>query len=340
MIEELHQNFLYYLEHQKVIYKRYIWGKINHNDKLIGLVGARGVGKTTYILQYLESLDIPLHKKLYISADSVEVLEYSLLDIAKRFSVLGGEVLAIDEIHKYKNFERELKQIYDMFDLKVIFSGSSAIKLEHAKADLSRRAVIYRMNGLSYREFLEVKLGISLQSYSLEEILNNHLEIAYTIKKELKPLEHWQEYLNYGFYPFYFQEKSTYSLKLKETINTVIETDIPSIFTIKYESIINLKKLVKLICQSEPFKINIKELSAKIGTDRDTLYLYMNYLHRGKILNILRSKSKGDNIFLKPDKIYLNNPNLNHTYCTNSKIGAMRESFFANQLQVEREVSF
>jgi len=339
MIEELHQNFLFYLEHQKVIYKRYIWEKINHNDKLIGLVGARGVGKTTYILQYLESLDIPLHKKLYISADSVEVLEYSLLDIAKRFSVLGGEVLAIDEIHKYKNFERELKQIYDMFDLKVIFSGSSAIKLEHAKADLSRRAVIYRMNGLSYREFLEVKLGISLQSYSLEEILNNHLEIAYTIKKELKPLEHWQEYLNYGFYPFYFQEKSTYSLKLKETINTVIETDIPSIFTIKYESIINLKKLVKLICQSEPFKINIKELSAKIGTDRDTLYLYLNYLYRGKILNILRSKSKGDNIFLKPDKIYLNNPNLNHTYCTNSKIGAMRESFFANQLQVERDVS-
>jgi len=339
MLEELHQNFLFYLEHQKVIYKRYIWEKINHNDKLIGLVGARGVGKTTYILQYLESLDTPLHKKLYISADSLEVLEYSLLDIAKRFSILGGEVLAIDEIHKYKNFERELKQIYDMFDLKVIFSGSSAIKLEHAKADLSRRAVIYRMNGLSYREFLEVKLGIRLQSYSLEEILNNHLEIAYTIKKELKPLEHWQEYLNYGFYPFYFQEKSTYSLKLKETINTVIETDIPSIFTIKYENIINLKKLVKLICQSEPFKINIKELSAKIGTDRDTLYLYMNYLHRGKILNILRSKSKGDNIFLKPDKIYLNNPNLNHAYCTNSKIGTVRESFFANQLQVERDVS-
>jgi len=339
MLEELHQNFLFYLEHQKVIYKRYIWEKINHNDKLIGLVGARGVGKTTYILQYLESLDTPLHKKLYISADSLEVLEYSLLDIAKRFSILGGEVLAIDEIHKYKNFERELKQIYDMFDLKVIFSGSSAIKLEHAKADLSRRAVIYRMNGLSYREFLEVKLGIRLQSYSLEEILNNHLEIAYTIKKELKPLEHWQEYLNYGFYPFYFQEKSTYSLKLKETINTVIETDIPSIFTIKYESIINLKKLVKLICQSEPFKINIKELSAKIGTDRDTLYLYMNYLNRGKILNILRSKSKGDNIFLKPDKIYLNNPNLNYAYCTNSKIGTVRESFFANQLQVERDVS-
>jgi len=339
MIEQLHQNFLQYLENQKINYRRYIWQEINHNDKLIGIVGARGVGKTTYILQYLESLEIPLYKKLYISADSFEVLESSLLEIAKIFSALGGEILAIDEIHKYKNFERELKQIYDMLSLKVIFSGSSAIELEHAKADLSRRAVMYRMNGLSYREFLEVKLGIELKSYSLEEILENHLEIGYVIKKELNPLEHWKEYLQYGFYPFYFQEKTTYSIKLKETINTVIETDIPSIFSIRYESIINLKKLVTLICQSEPFKINIKELSAKIGTDRDTLYLYMNYLHRGKILNILRSKTKGDNIFLKPDKIYLNNPNLNYAYCKESKIGTVRESFFANQLQLSYDVS-
>jgi predicted AAA+ superfamily ATPase len=226
-----------------------------------------------------------------------------------------------------------------MLKLKVIFSGSSAIELEHAKADLSRRAVMYRMNGLSYREFLEVKLGIELSSYSLEELLENHLEIGYKIKKELNPLEHWKEYLQYGFYPFYFQEKSTYGIKLKETINTVIETDIPSIFSIKYESIVNLKKLVTLICKSEPFKINIKELSAKIGTDRDTLYLYMNYLHRGKILNILRSKTKGDNIFLKPDKIYLNNPNLNYAYCKESKIGTIRESFFANQLQLNHDIS-
>jgi predicted AAA+ superfamily ATPase len=339
MIEQLHQNFLQYLENQEISYRRYIWNEINHNDRLIGLVGARGVGKTTYMLQYLNSLELPLHKKLYISADSFEVLESSLLEIAKEFSKLGGEVLAIDEIHKYKNFERELKQIYDMLKLKVIFSGSSAIELEHAKADLSRRAVMYRMNGLSYREFLEVKLGIELPSYSLEELLENHLEIGYKIKKELNPLEHWKEYLQYGFYPFYFQEKSTYGIKLKETINTVIETDIPSIFSIKYESIVNLKKLVTLICKSEPFKINIKELSAKIGTDRDTLYLYMNYLHRGKILNILRSKTKGDNIFLKPDKIYLNNPNLNYAYCKESKIGTIRESFFANQLQLNYDVS-
>jgi len=338
MFEQLHQNFLHYLENQKVTYKRYLWNQIEHDDKLIGIVGARGVGKTTYILQYLESLEIPLHKKLYISADSLEVLEYSLLEIAKSFSALGGEVLAIDEIHKYRDFERELKQIYDMLDLKVIFSGSSALKLDHAKADLSRRATLYQMNGLSYREFLEIKWDMELKYYTLEEILDNHLEIAYELKKEFNPLESWKEYLNYGFYPFYFQEKKSYTLKLKETINTVIETDIPSIFTIKYENIVNLKKLVTLICSSEPFILNIKELSAKIGTDRDTLYLYMDYLYRGKIFNILRAKSKGDNIFLKPDKIYLNNPNLNNAYCKEAKIGTQREVFFANQLQMHYQL--
>ena len=339
MIEALQNTFLDYLNNQHSDYRRYIYKEINHNNRLIGIIGARGVGKTTYILQYLKALDIPLHKKLYISADNIEISQYSLLSIAKEFSSLGGEVLAIDEIHKYKDFEKELKQIYGMLNLKVIFLGSSAIELEHAKADLSRRAVIYRVNGLSFREFLEIKLGIILDSYTLEDILNNHLEISYKLKQQLNPLEYWQEYLQYGFYPFYFEEESSYSIKLRETINTVIEIDIPSIFTIKYQNIINLKKLTTLICQSEPFKINISELSNKLSTDRDTLYLYLNYLHRGKIFNILRSKTKGDNIFLKPDKIYLNNTNLNYAYCKDIKIDTIRETFFANQLQLSYDVS-
>ncbi len=339
MIEHLHNNFLQYLKNQDITYKRYFWETINHHDKLIGIIGARGVGKTTYMLQYLQELEIPLHKKLYFSADTIDVANSTLLKIANDFSALGGEVLAIDEIHKYKNFEIELKQIYDMLDLKVIFSGSSAINLEHAKADLSRRAVMYRVNGLSYREFLEIKLGISLKHYSLEDILKQHMDIAYEVKKELKPLEHWKEYLMYGYYPFYFQNRETYTIKLQETINTVIEVDIPSIFPIKYENIINLKKLTKLICESQPYKLNIGELSEKIGVDRDTLYLYMEYLNRGKIFNVLRAKTKGDNIFLKPDKIYLNNTNLHYCYCDEVQIGTVRESYFVNQLQNSHRIT-
>ena len=333
MLSGLLEDSALYISIVEMSHRRYFYDEIDHTDKLIGIIGARGVGKTTYILNYLKSLDTSMQKKLYISADNIRLTDSSLLEIAKDFTAIGGEVFAIDEIHKYKNFEIELKQIYDMLPLKVIFSGSSAIELEHAKADLSRRAVLYRVNGLSYREFLEFKTGIKLSTYTLEDILENHSDIAFSIKDQVKPLEFWKEYLNYGYYPFYFENPKKYSIKLNETINTVIEVDIPTLFKIKYEYVVNLKKLVQLICHSEPFKLNIKELSSKIGIDRDTLYLYFEYLHRGKVLNLIRAKHKGDNIFIKPDKVYLNNPNLNYSYCSNASIGTIRETMFVAFMQ-------
>ncbi len=339
MITQLLENSALYISLVERPHRRYFYDQIEHSDKLIGIVGARGVGKTTYLLDYLKRLELPLHKKLYISADSIALSNLSLVEIAKTFSAMGGEILVIDEIHKYKNFEIELKQIYDMLALRVIFSGSSAIELEHAKADLSRRAILYRVEGLSFREFLEFKTGDLFDSYSLKEILEHHTDIAFGIKQQVKPFEFWAEYLKYGYYPFYFENPKKYNIKLNETINTAIEIDIPSIFKIKYEYIINLKKLVTLICSSEPFKLNIKELSAKIGIDRDTFYLYFEYLYRGKILNLIRSKSKGDNIFSKPDKIYLNNPNLNFSYCKDAYIGTVRETIFATFLKTGYSLS-
>lgn len=339
MLTKLLEDSALYINLLQAPRKRYFYDEIDHVDKLIGIIGARGVGKTTYILNYLKNSPLSFTKKLYLSADNIVLSNTSLLEVAKEFSAKGGKLLAIDEIHKYKNFEIELKQIYDMLPLKVIFSGSSAIQLEHAKADLSRRAVIHRINGLSFREFLEFKKGINLNAYDLEDILTNHTDIAFEIVQQVKPLEFWEEYLKYGYYPFYFENPNRYSIKLNETINTAIEVDIPSIFKIKYEYIINLKKLVKLICSSEPFTLNIQELSSKIGIDRDTLYLYFEYLHRGKILNVIRSKSKGDNIFLKPDKIYLNNPNLNYSYCSQASIGMIRETIFTTFLKTSHDLS-
>ena len=196
---------------------------------------------------------------------------------------------------------------------------------------------MYHMKGLSFREFLELELGTELESYSLEEILNNHTNIAHNILSKQKIYEFWGEYLKYGYYPFYFENKQSYSLRLKDTINTVIEVDIPSIFKIDYEKIINLKKLVRLVCESKPFQVNIKELSGKIGTsDYQTLYKYLEYLKRGKILNILKSKTKGDSIFSKPDKLYLSNANLHYAYCTNTEIGTIREVFFYSQFDDHR----
>jgi predicted AAA+ superfamily ATPase len=323
-LKEYQQNYLRVLNTN---YKRYIHQIVDFNQKLIGIIGARGVGKTTFLLQYLKEHDLPLSKKLYMSADAIDL--DSLFEIAFEFSKEGGELLIIDEIHKYKNFEIELKKIYDMLSIKVIFSGSSAIKLDHSKGDLSRRALLYHMKGLSFREFIELKKSIKLPTFSTEEIFRNHVDIAYELGNDFKPFEFFQEYLKYGYYPFYFENEQSYLLKLQETINTVIEVDIPSIFPIEYDKIINLKKLVRLVCQSKPFKVNIKELSTKIGiNDYQTLYKYLEYLKRGKILNLLRAKTKGDSIFVKPDKIYLANTNLHYSYCDQVEIGTIREVFF------------
>jgi len=337
LLKNLQQYQLNYLRILNSNYKRYIHKIVDFDQKLIGIVGARGVGKTTFLLQYLQENSLPLSKKLYFSADAIDL--DSLFDIAYAFSKEGGALLIIDEIHKYKDFEIELKKIYDMLELQVIFSGSSALQLDHAKGDLSRRALLYHMKGLSFREFIEFKKDIKLPTFTKEEIFKNHIDIAYELNTQFKPFEFFKEYLQYGYYPFYFENKESYLLKLKETVNTVVEVDIPSIFPIEYDKIINLKKLIRLICQSKPFKVNIKKLSSKIGiSDYQTLYKYLEYLKRGKILTLLRAKAKGDNIFLKPDKIYLSNTNLHYSYCDAVEIGTIREVFFMSMFD-DKEIT-
>ncbi len=332
MLEKLFEKSNKILKLQNYSYKRYFYSSINFNDKMVGILGSRGVGKTTVIIQYLNSLEIPKSKKLYFSADSIITSSLSLYEIADEFCKSGGKVLAIDEIHKYKDFEKELKEIYDFLDLKVIFSGSSALQLEHKKADLSRRAVLYRVQGLSFREFLELKLGMKLQSYTLEEILENHVDIVDDIISVLKPFEYFKEYLQYGYFPYYFENKETYSIKLEETVNTVIESDLPIVFSIGAQNIQKLKQLVNLICTSKPYELNISSLSKKIGINRNTLYQYIYYLTMGNIFMALKGKAKGDTVFSKPQKLYLNNPNLSFTYCQSNETGTIREQFFLNML--------
>jgi predicted AAA+ superfamily ATPase len=323
-LREYQENYLMLFD---TAYKRYLHKEVDFSVKLIGIVGARGVGKTTFLLQHLRDNPLPLEKKLYFSADDLDI--DSLFDVAHAFAKEGGELLIIDEIHKYRYFEKELKKIYDMLSLKVIFSGSSALRLDHARGDLSRRAMLHNMYGLSFREFIEIKEGITLPAYGIEEIFANHTDIARSLLKSIKPYAFWKEYLSFGYYPFYFEDTKGYPLRLKQTINTVIEVDIPSLFPIEYEKVLSLKKLVRLVCESPPFKINIKALSEKMGIrDYQTLYRYMEYLHRGRILSLIRAKSRGDSIFVKPQKLYLGNTNLHHAYCDSMEMGTLREVFF------------
>ena len=325
---------------QKHVYQRYFFSTVDFNDKMVGILGSRGMGKTTFILQYLESLDLARQKKLYFSADSISLSSYSLYEIAEEFSKVGGEVLAIDEIHKYKNFEKELKEIYDFLDLKIIFLGSSALQLEHKKADLSRRAVLYRLHGLSFREFLELKLEQKFNAYTLEQITSSHLDIVHELTEQFKPFEYFKEYLESGYFPYYFENPNSYGLKLEETVNTVIESDLPIIFNIEPQNIQKLKQLISLICSSNPYELNITNLSKKIGINRTTLYQYIHYLSIGNLLYSLSAKTKGDTIFTKPSKLYLDNPNLSFYYCQSSEIGTIREQFFANMLRVNHQLSY
>jgi len=341
MLEKLFKKYQYI--HKKISnvrYKRYFFDVVDFNERLIGIVGARGIGKTTFLLQYLDSLEINDDKKLYFSVDSILGYNTTLFDIAEDFSNLGGEVLVIDEIHKYKNFEIELKEIYDFLDLKILFSGSSAIVLEHKKADLSRRAILYRVKGLSFREFLELKLDVKFETYTLKEVLDNHIEIAKEITNKIKPLEYFKEYLRVGYYPFYFETPNTYYLKLEETINVVVESDLPMIYNIEPSNITKLKQLVAYICNSKPYELNLTSLSTKIGINRKTLYLYIHYLTLGDVFLKVLPKAKGDTIFSKPSKLYLNNTNLNYAYCDTMEVGTLRESFFANQLHSKHELKY
>ena len=321
-------------------YQRYFSNIVDFNDKMVGVLGGRGVGKTTFILQYLKALELPRYKKLYFSADSITLANYSLYEIAEEFSRVGGEVLAIDEIHKYKNFERELKEMYDFLDLKIIFSGSSALQLEHKKADLSRRAVLYRVHGLSFREFLELKLDKRFSTYTLDEITHNHIDIAYGVTEEIKPFEYFKEYLRYGYFPYYFENPNSYGQKLEETVNSVIESDLPIIFNIEPQNIQKLKQLISLLCSSNPYELNLTNLSKKIGINRTTLYQYIYYLNMENLLYSLKANSKGDTIFTKPSKLYLDNPNLSHYYCQNSVVGTVREQFFVNMLRINHQLRY
>jgi len=339
MLDTLINNFYKKYTTTTLKFKRY-FHTLDMDDKLIGIIGARGVGKTTFLLQYLKELKIPFEKKLYFSADHFLVSNYSLYEIAQEFEKIGGKVLVIDEIHKYPNFAQELKSIYDSFELKVIFSGSSAISLENAKYDLSRRAVLYRVQGLSFREFLEYEADIKFDKISLEDILNNHIELALEIGERIKPFEYFKKYLEYGYYPFYKQNKNLYASKLNEILNTVIESDLPIVFNIEPNKIFKLKKLLYMLCLSKPYELNISKLAQKIEINRTTLYNYMSYLEAGNLIKLIKTDDTGNKLLTKPEKVYLNNTNLNFAYCNNANIGTLRESFFINQLVLNHRVNY
>ena len=340
MIEQLQLLSNQILAQKLPKYKRFLFEKIDFNERLIGILGSRGVGKTTMLLQYLNSI-YKKRKTLYIIADHPLITQLGLFNIADEFQKKGGEVLIIDEIHKIKNFETDLKLIHDsFFALQVIFTGSNAIALDNAKADLSRRATIYKLPVLSFREFLELEVDEKFDPISLEELLKNHTTYATGIVSKIKPLAYFGKYLKNGAYPFYKTSRNSYIQKLLNASMQILQTDLPMIYAIDYDKINSLKKMMIMLCQSEPYDINISKLCGAVELNQRTLYKYLWILQAAGLIRMLGAKSSGVSIISKPEKLYLDNTNLFSIFCNDPKTGTLRETFFASQVSYDHTINY
>ena len=324
-------------------FKRYLFETINWDNRLIILTGSRGVGKTTLLLQYLKERFHASEESMYISADNILVDSHGLFNIASELYKVGGSVLVIDEIHKYPDWSRELKNIYDsMPKMNIIVSGSSSLDIIKGQYDLSRRAVHYTLKGLSFREFLILNLGEEIRQSSLKNILSNHVRISKDLKETVekggkKILRLFMDYLSFGYYPYYLEGVDDYIIKLNNVMEKVVYEDIPSVFNLKQTSIPYLKKLIYLIATSAPFHPNIARISSNLGISKEYVYNYIDYLEKAGLFTFLYPPEKGLRLIRKPEKIYLENTNLYRAiegarqFSIDS--GTVRETFALNQLK-------
>jgi predicted AAA+ superfamily ATPase len=347
MIEELFDLSQRFIQNYNRDYQRYFLKKYPLENRFSIIIGPRGVGKTTAIIQYLLMFtgnDRFSREAIYIQADHFLVSKYSLYEIADRFVKEGGRLICFDEIHKYPEWSRDLKSINDTFPkLKIIASGSSALKIHRGSHDLSRRAIVYYMHGISFREFIELSLEVKLSTYKLEEILEQHQIIADSIiekieKKELKILPLFKQYLEYGCYPYFkeYKNKDLFYITLEQNIHATVESDLSSVFPgLNGAGIKKIKKLISFIAESVPFTPDLKNIKRllEIGDER-TLKNYLKHLEDAGIILTVSKKGKSLSMLEKPEKIFLNNTNLMYAIGSRDNLqkGNIRENFFVYAL--------
>lgn len=324
-------------------FKRYLWKKINWNNRLIVITGARGVGKTTLLLQYIrENLNDKPDEVIYVNMDDLYFSKNGLVDFADEFVKRGGKYLFLDEVHKYKNWSQELKNAYDYFpQLKMVVTGSSALDIYKGTVDLSRRAILYKMHGLSFREFISLKYNLHFPVLKLDDILYNSSERIPAILEKIKPIKLFLEYLQIGYYPFFKEGEADFQIRLKQTVNHILDSDLPSVENIDFKAVHYLRKLISILAEIVPYKPNIVKLSQQVGVSRETLLRYLYLLAKADLVILLQTSTYGISKINKPEKIYLNNPNLVNTLSDiQSNQGTLRETFFINQLQVLHNINW
>ncbi|MCX6270950.1 MAG: AAA family ATPase [Bacteroidetes bacterium] len=323
-------------------FKRYLYSEIDWSNRLIAIKGSRGVGKTTLILQYIREHFHKEETALYVSLDDLYFSDNSLIDLADSFYKTGGTVLFMDEVHKYPSWSQEIKNIYDGYPLlKIVFTSLSILQINKGYADLSRRVVAYNLQGLSFREFLEVTGVMTHSRIALEDVLVSHKDIESEVNQLIRPLLHFQKYLQYGYYPFFLENIGSYFQKLMATIILTLENDLPSAQAIDYSNIYKIRRLLYLIAHSVPFKPNISKLSEHIHTTRATVIQYLEHLKNAQIINLLNTNSTGTGYLTKPEKIYLQNTNIMYALAPETaNTGNVRETFFFNQLENRHGLTF
>ncbi len=333
-MKELQEKYIRKIDATPMDFSRSLMETIRWEARLIGIKGARGVGKTTLILQYIKK-NIPIDQSsLYVSLDNIWFADNTISSLVDQFVKQGGKFLFLDEVHKYPNWSQELKNIYDDYpELKIVFTASSLLEILNARADLSRRAIVYTMQGLSYREYLNLKLGLQLPVYSLKDILERHTDIGREINSQIRPLQNFSAYLQQGYFPFFQEVPELYFQRVEEIINLILEIELPLLRKVDVAYVSKLKQLLQIISESVPFVPNVTKLSERIGVNRNTFVSYLYFLEEAHITRNLYKDAKGITQLQKPNKIFLENTNLQYALSPNqANIGNVRETFFLNQL--------
>ena len=342
-IEEIIRVFNRRLTATPTEFHRYLFYEIDWEDKLIGIKGPRGCGKTTLLLQYIKQSfhGQELEKVLYVSLDNIWFADNKILDLVDFHYNHGGTHIFIDEIHYEPKWQTMLKNMSDNYPgMYIVYTGSSMLEIDAHEGDLSRRQVMYEMRGMSFREYLEYEGVVKHERLTLEQLMDNHVEIAMDICSRTNVLGCFNKYLREGYYPFYKAVRQGFDSRLLATVNQVIESDYPQIDDVTVATIRKTKKMLMVLSECVPQLPNMSQLYRELETDRNNGLKMLRALERGGLLLLLGSKAKSINQLSRPDKIYINNPTLMYALSPRADIGSVRETFFMNQLSQSHELSY
>lgn len=312
--------------------RRGLMDRINRDSRLIAVKGSRGVGKTNFLLDFSKEYYAGDDSCLYVNTNNLFIVHDGLFHFVERFHKLGGKVLLLDQVYKYPGWDKELRACYDVFpDLQIVFTSSSIVRIK-SNPYLKGIVDMYNLSGLSFREFLELETGKCFPAYPFSEMVEKHEEIAASILKQVRPLAYFGNYLEYGYYPVYLEQKSHTDYLLKN-INLTLEFDIPYVSQIELKYLKKLKQLLYVVATDSSCNVNISRLSSAIGVSRATVLNYLNYMHNARLLTLLYEEGSDDESGRKPKEMYIHNPNLLNAICLDKvNENILQKSFFLSQL--------